>query len=144
MSLLSFILTILGAVVIFYITTQLNLFFFEPNRELVKCKREICKVLSFNRNLYLNPGSVDKEKLLEISNEIRKVATKLLSIKNIPRRNKVFYILKKSIKEENISEAVKNLFGLANKIGKFSSKEEKEIIYGYENDIKKELNIRFE
>jgi len=141
MSLLPFLLTILGAVVIFYLTTQLNLFFFEPNREFIKCKREICKVLSFNRNLYLNPGSVDKKKLTEISDEIRKVATKLLSIKNIPRRNKVFSMLKKSTKEENISEAVNGLIGLANNIGKFSSKEAKEIIYRYENDIEKALNI---
>lgn len=144
MSVLSFILTILVGVIIFFLGQFALNFFFEPIRELNKCKKEICDVLSFNRNKYLNPGMVTIEKLLKISDEIRKVATKLLSIKNILRCNKFFSMLNLSIKDENILEAQQSLFGLSNTIGKNLSKEEKKIIYSYEDDIKKALNIRFE
>jgi hypothetical protein len=140
MSVLSSILAILVGVIIVLLGQFAVNIFSEPIRELNKCKKEICQVLSFNRNKYLNPGSLSKEELSEISDKIRKVATELLSVKNMLRRNKVFFIL---IKEKNISKAVNELFGLANNIGKFLSKREKKVIYSYENDIEKALNIKF-
>ena len=140
MSVLSFILAILVGVIIVLLGQFAVNIFSEPIRELNKCKKEICQVLSFYRNKYLNPGSLNKEELSEISDKIRKVATELLSVKNMLRRNKVFFIL---IKEKNISKAVDELFGLANTIGKFLSKGEKKVIYSYENEIKKALNIKF-
>ena len=48
-----------------------------------------------------------------------------------------------SIKDENILEAQKSLFGLSNNIRINLSKDEKKIIRSYENDIKKALNIKF-
>ena len=143
MSVLSFILTILVGVIIFFLGQFALNFFFEPIRELNKSKGEICKVLSFNRNKYLNPGMETIEELLKISEKIRKLATELLSIRNMLKGNKFFSMLNSSIKYENILEAEKLLFGLSNNIGKISSKEEKEKIYSYENDIEKALNIKF-
>jgi len=136
--------TIIGGVIVFCFSQLALKLFIEPIQELSKCQGEICSVLLFNRNLYLNPGTVSERKILEISNEIRKVGIKLLSIKNIVRCNKFFSILKFSAKEENILEAHKGLIGLANSIGQFSSKEEKDMVYRYENEIKKALNISFE
>lgn len=146
MSVLSFILAILVGVIIVLLGQFAVNIFSEPIRELNKCKKEICVVLSFNRNKYLNPSkeTITIEELLKISDKIRKVATELLSVKNMLRRNKVFFILKIPIKEKNISEAVNELFGLANNIGINLSEDEKKIIHSYEDDIKKALNIRFE
>lgn len=137
---MSVVSLILVGVIIYFLSQLANNLFIEPIRELNKCKKEICQVLSFNRNKYLNPGSLSKEELSEISDKIRKVATELLSVKNMLRRNKVFFIL---IKEKKISKAVDELFGLSSNIGKFLSKGEKKVIYSYENDIEKALNIKF-
>ena len=135
--------TIIGGVIIIILGKFAVHFFFEPTRKLNKSKEEICKVLSFNRNKYLNPGMVRKEELLKISEEIRKLATELLSIRNMLKGNKFFSMLNSSIKDENILEAQKSLFSLSNNIGKNLSKGEKKIICSYENDIEKALNIKF-
>jgi len=136
--------TIIGGVIVFCLSQLALKLFIEPIQELGKCRGDICHVLFFNRNLYCNPGTVSQEKILEISNEIRKVATKLLSIKQILRWNKLFSKLNLSNEEENILEAYKALIGLSNTIGKKLSREDKERIYNYENEIKKELNIKIE
>ncbi len=145
MSILSFILTILVGVIIIILGQFAVNIFSEPIRELIKCKSEICKVLSFNRNKYLNISKdiTTEEELLKISDKIRTVATELLSIKNILNYNNFFSMLGFSIKDENILEAQKSLFGLSNSIGKNLSKEEKDLIRSYEDDITKALNIRF-
>jgi hypothetical protein len=77
-------------------------------------------------------------------NGIRELGVKLLSIKNILRCNKFFSKLNLSIKGENILEAHKSLIGLSNAIGQNSSREERELIARYEDDIKEALNINFE
>jgi len=143
MSVLSIILTILVGIIINLFGTFAVNIFSEPIRELNKCKRDICMVLSFNRNKYLNPSkeTLTIEESLKIQNEIRKVATELLSIKNILKYNKFFSMLNFSIKDENILEAQKSLFGLANDIGIDLSKDEIEIIRSYEDDVQKALNI---
>lgn len=144
MSVSSLILTILAGVIIIILGQFAVNIFSEPIRELIKCKKEICEVLSFNRNKYLNPSkeTLTIEESLKIQNEIRKIATKLLSIRNILKFNKLFSMLKFSIKDENLLKAQKSLFGLANNIGINLSKDEKKIIRSYENDIKKALNIK--
>ncbi len=146
MSVLSFILAILVGVIIVLLGQFAVNIFSEPIRELNKCKKEICKVLSFNRNRYLNPSeeTITIDELLKISDKIREVATELLSIKNILKYNKFFSMLNFSIKDENILEAQKSLFGLSNNIRIKLSKDEKKLIYRYEDDIKKALNISFE
>jgi len=141
---LTSVFTIIGGVIVFCLSQLALKLFIEPIQELGKCRGEICHVLFFNRNLYCNPDTVSQEKILEISNEIRKVATKLLSIKQILKWNKLFSKLNLSNEEENIIEAYKSLIGLSNTIGKNLSKEEKKLIYRYEDDIKKALNISFE
>lgn len=146
MSVLSSILAILVGVIVIILGQFAVNIFSEPIRELNKCKKEICKVLSFNRNKYLSASDdiMTKEELSEISDKIREVATELLSIKNILKYNKFFSMLNFSIKDENILEAQKSLFGLSNNIGIKLSKDEKKLIYRYEDDIKKALNISFE
>jgi len=135
--------TIIGGVIVFCFSQLALKLFIEPIQELGKCRGEICDVLLFYRNLYLNPGTLSKEKILVLSNEIRKLATKLLSIKNILRCNKFFSKLNLSTKEENILEAHKSLIGLSNAIGRNLSRDEIKIISRYEDEIKKALNIRF-
>ena len=146
MSVLSFILAILVGVIIVLLGQFAVNIFSEPIRELNKCKKEICKVLSFNRNKYLNPSeeTITIEELSKISDKIREVATELLSIKNILKYNKFFSMLNFSIKDENILEAQKSLFGLSNDIGINLSRDEKEKIRSYENAIKGALDISFE
>ena len=146
MSVLSFILAILVGVIIVLLGQFAVNIFSEPIRELNKCKKEICEVLSFNRNKYLNPSkeTITIEELSKISDKIRKVATELLSIKHILKYNKFFSMLNFSIKDENILEAQKSLFGLSNAIEINLSKDEKEKILSYENAIKEALDISFE
>lgn len=145
MSVSLFILTILVGVIIIILGQFAVNIFSEPIRELIKCKSEICKVLSFNRNKYLSASedTITKEELSKISGEIRKVATELLSIKNTLKYNKFFSMLNFSIKDKNILEAQESLFGLSNSIELNLSKEKKEVIRSYENDIEKALNIKF-
>jgi len=135
--------TIIVGVIIFILGKFAVNLFFEPKRKLDESKEKICRVLSRYRNRYLNTGMVTIEELRKISEEIRKLATELLSIRNMLKGNKYFFMLNSSIKYENILEAEKLLFGLSSNIGKILSKEEKEIIYSYENDIEKALNIKF-
>ena len=144
MSLLPYILPIVVAVVIYYFTNQLKLFYFEPKRELDKCKKEINEVLSFNRNKYLSASDdiMTKEELSKISDKIRKVAIELLAIRNIFRRNKFFFMLNILIKDKNLLKAQKSILGLASTIGINLSKDGKNIIRSYEDDIEKALNIR--
>ena len=146
MSALSFILAILTGVIIVLLGQFAVNIFSEPIRELNKCKKEICKVLSFNRNKYLNPSKdiMTKEELKIISDKIREVATELLSIRNILKYNKLFSMLNFSIKDKNILEAQKSLFGLSNNIGQNLSKGEKDLLRSYENDIKEALDISFQ
>jgi hypothetical protein len=144
MSLLPYILPIVAAVVIYYFTNQLKSFYFEPKRELDKCKKEINEVLSFNRNKYLSASDdiMTKEELSKISDKIRKVAIELLAIRNIFRRNKFFFMLNILIKDKNLLKAQKSILGLASTIGINLSKDGKNIIRSYEDDIEKALNIR--
>ena len=75
----------------FFCFSQIALkLFIEPIQELGKCRGEICDVLLFYRYLYLNPGTLSEGKTLELSKDIRKFGTKLLSIKNTLRCNKFF------------------------------------------------------
>jgi len=136
--------TIIGGVIIFCFSQLALKLFIEPIQELSKCRGEICDVLLFNRNLYLNAGTLSEEKILALSHEIRKLGTKLLSIKNILRCNKFFSKLNLSIKGENILKAHKALIGLSNAIGRNLSRDEIKIISRYENEIKEALNISFE
>jgi hypothetical protein len=69
------------------------------------------------------------------------VATELLTIKNTLKYNKFFSMLNLSIKDENILEAQKSLFELANSIGINLSKEEKDLIRKREDNIEKALDI---
>ena len=142
---LTSVFTILGGVIVFCASQIVLKFFIEPIQKLDMCRGEICDVLIFNRNKYLNPNTFSKEVELEVSNKIRKVATKLLSIKNMVRGNNFFYNLNLSIKEENILEAHKALIGLSNSIGPIFPNEvqdTRKIISSYENEIIKALNIR--
>lgn len=142
---LTSVFTIMGGVIVFCITQIVLKFFIEPIQKLDMCRGEICDVLIFNRNIYLNPNTFGKEKELEVSIEIRKLATKLLSINNMIRWNNFFSSLNLSIKEKNILEAHKALIGLSNSIGPVSPNEVQDtikIISSYENEIIKALNIR--
>lgn len=142
---LTSLFTIMGGVIVFCISQIVLKFFIEPIQKLDMCRGEICDVLIFNRNIYLNPNTFSKEKELEVSIEIRKLATKLLSIKDMIRGNNFFSSLNLSIKEENILKAHKALISLANSIGPVSSNEvqnTRKLISSYENEIEKALNIR--
>jgi len=142
---LTSVFTIMGGVTVFCISEIVLKFFIEPIQKLDMCRGEICDSLVFLRNIYSNPNTVSKEKELEVSIEIRKLATKLLSIKNMIRGNNFFYSLNLSIKEEDILKAHRALIGLANSIGPISPNEVKdtrEITLSYENEILKTLNIR--
>jgi len=142
---LTSVFTIMGGVIVFCISQIVLKFFIEPIQKLDMCRGEICDILIFNRNIYLNPNTFSKEKELEVSIEIRKLATKLLSIKNMIRGNNFFYSLNLSIKEENILKAHKQLIGLSNSIGTISPNEVQhtiKVISNYENEIEKALNIR--
>ena len=136
--------TIIGGVIVFCFSQLALKLIIEPIQELGKCRGEICDVLLFNRIIYLNTDTASEEKILILSNVIRKLGTKLLSIKNILKCNEFFSKLNLSIKGENILKAHKALIGLSNAIGRNLSKDEIKIISRYEDEIKKALNIRFE
>ena len=136
--------TITGGVIIFCITQIALAFFIEPIQELGKCRGEICSTLLLYRNLYLNSGTLSEGEIIRLSNNVRKLGVKLLSIKNILRWNGLFCILNLSIKEKNILEAHKSLIGLSNAIGQNESQGEVKLIRKYEDDIKIALNIKFE
>jgi len=142
---LTSVFTIMGGVIVFCISQIVLKFFIEPIQKLDMCRGEICDVLIFTRNIYLNPNTFSKEKELEVSIEIRKLATKLLSIKNMIKGNNFFSSVNLSIKEENILKAHRELIGLANSIGPISSNEVQntiKVISSYEDEIIKALNIR--
>ena len=144
---LTLFFTITGGVIVFC-TSQIFLkFFIEPIQKLDMCRGEILDALISNRKVYLNPNTFSKYEELEVSIKIRKIATKLLSIKNMIRGNKFFSSLNLSIKEENILEAHKSLLGLSNSmsIGHISSNEvqgTRKITESYEKEVLKALNIR--
>lgn len=87
---LTSVFTIMGGVIVFYTSQIVLKFFIEPIQKLDMCRGEICDVLIFNRNIYLNPNTFSKEVELDVSSKIRKLATKLLSIKNMIRGNNFF------------------------------------------------------
>jgi len=142
---LTSVFTIMGGVIVFCTSQIVLKFFIEPIQKLDMCRGEICDVLIFNRNIYLNPNTFSKEVELDVSSKIRKLATKLLSIKNMIRGNNFFSSLNLSLKEENIFKAHGALIGLSNIIGPISPNEVQntiKIIQSYENEIIKALNIR--
>jgi len=135
----------MGGVIVFCASQIVLKFFIEPIQELDMCRGEISDILIFNRNIYLNPNTFNNEVELEVSSKIRKVATKLLSIKNMIRGNNFFSSLNLSIKKENILKSHKALIDLLNSIAPISPNEVQDtikIISSYENEIIKALNIR--
>jgi len=77
---LTSVFTIMGGVIVFCISQIVLKFFIEPIQKLDMCRGEICDVLIFNRNIYLNPNTVSKEKELEVSIEIRKAFKTIIEI----------------------------------------------------------------
>jgi hypothetical protein len=116
---LTSMVTILGGVTIFVLGQIILKFYIEPIQQFRLHIGKITDALIFYANLYSNPGTNVKEQVKEASNEIRKLASELISTSAVVPLYRTWSSLKIIPKLKNIKEARSNLIGLSNSL--FSS-----------------------
>ena len=109
-------LTVISGALVFCLGQIVLNFFIEPIQKLDECRGKICDTLIFYRNIYMNPGTLNKEKEKEVSDKIRELASILLSRKAMIRGYDFFVKYKIIPSNENIILAHKSLIGISNSI----------------------------
>ena len=139
-------LTVISGALVFCLGQIVLKFFIEPIQKLDECRGKICDTLIFYRNVNMNPGTLNKEKELEVSYRIRELASVLLSRKAMIRGYDFFVKNKIIPSNENIILAHKNLIGISNSIPASGKKNIDCMIEANrqrEQEIKNALKIEF-
>lgn len=139
-------LTVISGALVFCLGQIVLRFFIEPIQKLDECRGKICDTLIFYRNVYMNPGTLNKEKEQEVSNKLRELSSVLLSRKAMIRGYDFFVKYSIIPSKENILSAHRNLSGISNSIPANNNKDNffaMEMNRKMEMEIKDALKIEF-
>jgi len=112
-------ITIMSGVFVFVVGQIMLKIFIEPIQELKKVQRQLIEDFTFYANIYYNAGISTPEfrqKVDEVSDILRKNATKLISIVAIIPFYSFFEFLHLVPETNNISKIKGNLIGISNLI----------------------------
>jgi hypothetical protein len=109
-------LTIIGGVVIFALGQIISKFIIEPVHEQRKIIGEIADAIDFYANVYCNPGTWPKEKMDEVSQRLRQLATFLRSKSHLVPLYGFLATLKMVPCAHAIQEASTELISLSNSL----------------------------
>ena len=111
---LTFVLTIIGGVLIFVIGQLLLKVFINPIQELRSIKGSIIDSLIYYDKFYSNPGMIAQDNAKKMSHTLSKLGSELMAKTNVLPWYRFWSLLRVVHKLSDISEAHRNLIGLSN------------------------------
>ncbi len=113
-TILTFVLTIIGGVLIFVIGQLLLKVFIDPIQKLRAIKGSIIDSLSYYAKFYSNPGMITQDNAKKTSHALRKLGSELMAITTVLPWYRFWSLLRVVPKLGDISKAHCNLIGLSN------------------------------
>ena len=107
-------ITLIGGVLIFSITKLTEKLLFEPVFELNKIRGQISYTLMFNANKFGNSEVIDKKDMDIVSDELRLLASKLITQLSLIHGYWILRLLGLIISKKRIKNASEALIGLSN------------------------------
>ena len=111
---LTFVLTIIGGVLIFVIGQLLLKVFVNPFQELRAIKGSIVDSLNYYAKFYSNPGMIAQDDRQKTSDVLRKLGSELMAKTAVLPYYRFWSLLRVVPKLSDISKAHRNLIGLSN------------------------------